>query len=165
MHGDLIDAFDGHLDELIRHFKGLFRVSSSLPWNLITTVGKIIEEVYNRQNKRNKGTAKITLIKYSIVFGTNSTRNEISANFEPTFLEFAKGIPSEYWADKCYILDKDTIAEAINTPSSNDGIGVFFSSQKLSLLSSEFQDDPTYNTESILHCQRAHRKVSNCSST
>lgn len=84
------------------------------------------------------------MIKYSIVFDTNSTRNGISANFEPTFLEFAKGIPSEYWADKCYILDKDTIAEATKiTLLPQDGIGVFFSSQKLSLLSSEFQDDPT----------------------
>ncbi|KAL4208205.1 hypothetical protein AB4K20DRAFT_1979325 [Rhizopus microsporus] len=47
-----------------------------------------------------------------IVFGTHATRNEISMDFEPTTFEFAKGIPSKHWAEKCYILDKNTITEA-----------------------------------------------------
>lgn len=33
-------------------------------------------------------------------------------DFEPTTFEFAKGIPSKHWAEKCYILDKNTITEA-----------------------------------------------------
>lgn len=47
-----------------------------------------------------------------VVFGTHATRTEISMDFEPTAFEFARGIPSKYWAEKCYILDKNTIAEA-----------------------------------------------------
>ncbi|KAI9476051.1 MAG: hypothetical protein EXX96DRAFT_620525 [Benjaminiella poitrasii] len=66
-------------------------------------------------------------------------------DFEPTAFEFARGIPSKYWAEKCYILDKSTIAKATKvTPlPAMMALTYFFSSQKLSPLSSEFQDDPT----------------------
>ncbi|KAI9264622.1 hypothetical protein EDC94DRAFT_583711 [Helicostylum pulchrum] len=76
----------------------------------------------------------ITLIAKPIVtvFGTHVTRIEISLNFEPTTFEFAKGIPKHHRG-----------SHQSNSPTSNDGISIFFPSQKLSLLSSEFQDDPT----------------------
>lgn len=69
-----------------------------------------------------------------IVLGTHTTRTEISMDFEPTTLEFAKVIPSKYWADKCYILDKNTIAEAtIVTPLPAMMTLAYFFSRKQSL--------------------------------
>ncbi|KAI9364661.1 hypothetical protein BD770DRAFT_469096 [Pilaira anomala] len=85
---------------------------------------------------------------------THITRAEIRVDFEPTAFEFIKGIPCKYWAQKCYILDKNTISEATKaTPlPPMMALAYFFSSQKLSLLSSEFQDDPTLQ-KLYAHCK------------
>ncbi|KAI8875290.1 hypothetical protein K501DRAFT_263983 [Backusella circina FSU 941] len=59
MHEDLMNAFDGQFNNLVSYLKGLFEISGSLPWQLITDVGKIIEEVNNHQITRDKGVIKL----------------------------------------------------------------------------------------------------------
>lgn len=119
--------------------------STSLPPILIEVQHTITTEFIDRLINYSLSVKKCFKAKpIVIVFGTHVTRTEISMDFEPTTFEFAKGIPSKYWAEKCYILDKNTIAEATKaTPlPAMMALAYFFSSQKLSLLSSEFQDDP-----------------------
>ncbi|RCH88251.1 hypothetical protein CU098_009168 [Rhizopus stolonifer] len=83
-----------------------------------------------------------------VVFGTYATRNEISSDFEVTSFSFMKQIPCKYWAEKCYILDQNTFMEATKTVPLPPlaAIAYFFSSKKLSLLASEYRDDPTLQT-------------------
>ncbi|PHZ13295.1 uncharacterized protein RHIMIDRAFT_306276 [Rhizopus microsporus ATCC 52813] len=56
-----------------------------------------------------------------------------------------KRIPSNYWVEKCCIIDHNAISEVIRTTplSSMVAIAYFFGCQKLSLLSTEHRDDLT----------------------
>lgn len=83
-----------------------------------------------------------------VVFGTYAIRNEISSDFEDTSFSFMKQIPCKYWAEKCYILDQNTIIEATKTVPLPPLVAIahFFSSKKLSLLASEYKDDSTLQT-------------------
>lgn len=49
MHEDLMNAFDGQFNNLVSYLKSLFEVSGSLPWQLITDAGKIIEVWYGME--------------------------------------------------------------------------------------------------------------------
>ncbi|KAI8346383.1 hypothetical protein EDC96DRAFT_547458 [Choanephora cucurbitarum] len=60
-----------------------------------------------------------------------------SNNFPPILMEVQHTITPEFIDCLIYLGHKS------NSPTSNDGISLCFSSQKLSLLSSEFQDNPT----------------------
>ncbi|KAI8389468.1 hypothetical protein BD560DRAFT_481002 [Blakeslea trispora] len=120
--------------------------SASLPPILIEVQHTITSEFIDRLINYSLSVKKCFKAKpIVIVFGTHATRAETSMDFEPTALEFAGRISCKYWAEKCYILDKNTIAEATKaTPlPAMVALAYFFSSQKLSLLSSEFQADPT----------------------
>ncbi|KAI9476053.1 MAG: hypothetical protein EXX96DRAFT_609915 [Benjaminiella poitrasii] len=120
--------------------------STSFPPILIEVQHTITPEFIDRLINYSLSVKKCFKAKPTvIVFGTHATLTEISMDFEPTAFEFARGIPSKYWAEKCYILDKSTIAKATKvTPlPAMMALTYFFSSQKLSPLSSEFQDDPT----------------------
>lgn len=94
--------------------------STSLPPTLIevqhTITAEFIDCLINYSLSVKKCFKEKSIV---IVFGTHATRTEISMDFEPTTLEFAKGIPSKYWAEKCYILDKNTIAEATKATPRN----------------------------------------------
>ncbi|CEP09569.1 hypothetical protein [Parasitella parasitica] len=83
-----------------------------------------------------------------LVFGTYAIGNEISSDFEETSFSFMKQIPCKYWAEKCYIPDQNTIMEATKTVPLPPLVAIahFFFSKKLSLLASEYRDDPTLQT-------------------
>ncbi|CAO3647145.1 unnamed protein product [Mucor hiemalis] len=53
----------GEFNNLVSYLKGLFEVSGSLPWQLITDVGKIIEEVNDHQIMRDKGIIKLLSVE------------------------------------------------------------------------------------------------------
>jgi hypothetical protein len=80
-----------------------------------------------------------------VVFGVHATRNDVTSDFEASPYTFMKQIPSKYWAEKCYILDHNTIAEDTKTTPLPPmlAIAYFFSCQKLSLLATEYRDDLT----------------------
>lgn len=97
-----------------------------------------------------------------VVFGTYATRNEINSDFEETSFSFMKQIPCKYWAEKCYILDQNTIMEATKTVPLPPLVAIahFFSSKKLSLLASEYRDDPTLQTLYAIAKEQTVTKVS-----
>ncbi|KAG0164093.1 hypothetical protein DFQ28_003112, partial [Apophysomyces sp. BC1034] len=80
-----------------------------------------------------------------VVFGVDATRNDVTSDFEPTSYSFMKQIPCKYWAERCYILDRNTIEEDTRQAPFHPMLALefFFSSQKLSLMSIEHRDDPT----------------------
>lgn len=81
--------------------------STSFPPILIEVQHTITPEFIDRLINYSLSVKKCFKAKPTvIVFGTYATRTEISMDFEPTAFEFARGIPSKYWAEKCYILDK-----------------------------------------------------------
>lgn len=84
-----------------------------------------------------------------IVFGTHAIGGDVSKGLEATEFSFMKQISCKYWAEKCYVLSQSTVGEASEKTaplSSLMAIAYFFSSQKLSLMSTEYRDDPTLQT-------------------
>ncbi|KAI9258622.1 hypothetical protein EDC94DRAFT_521559 [Helicostylum pulchrum] len=77
----------------------------------------------------------------------NGTKSDIVYTAPVTSSELPP-VLIEYWAEKCYILDQNTFMEATKTVPLPPlaAIAHFFSSKKLSLLASEYRDDPTLQT-------------------
>lgn len=83
-----------------------------------------------------------------LVFGVERTCNYITSDFEATQYSFVKQLQCKYWAERCFIIDRDTIEEDSRRPSLHPllAIGIFFCNQKLSLISMEHKDDITIQT-------------------
>ncbi|KAI8078309.1 hypothetical protein BDF21DRAFT_341187 [Thamnidium elegans] len=78
---------------------------------------------------------------------SNRTKSDIVYTASVTSSELPP-VLIEYWAEKCYILDQNTIMEATKSVPLPPLVAIahFFSSKKLSLLVSEYRDDPTLQT-------------------
>ncbi|KAI7865307.1 uncharacterized protein EV154DRAFT_546544 [Mucor mucedo] len=85
-------------------------------------------------------------IKPSIlVFGIGKTCNNIKSKFNATQHNFAKQLVCDHWAEKCLIIDCDTIGEDNKELPLLPllAIGIFLCFQKASLMSIEYKDDTT----------------------
>ncbi|KAI9262585.1 hypothetical protein EDC94DRAFT_671696 [Helicostylum pulchrum] len=78
-----------------------------------------------------------------LVFGIGKTCNNITSDFKATEHIFAKQLVCNYWAEKCFIIDSDTIYEDSKELPLQPllAIGVFLCHQKPSLISMEYKDD------------------------
>ncbi|KAG1445427.1 hypothetical protein G6F46_012195 [Rhizopus delemar] len=84
-----------------------------------------------------------------IVFGTHAIRGDVSKALEATEFSFMKQISCKYWAEKCYVLSQSTVGEASEKTAPLPplmAIAYFFSSQKLSLMSTEYHNYPALQT-------------------
>lgn len=81
---------------------------------------------------------------FILVFGIGKTCNNIKSKFKATHLS-AKQLVCDHWAEKCFIIDSDTICEDNKELPLLPllAIGILLCYQKPSLISIEYKDDIT----------------------
>ncbi|RCH92687.1 hypothetical protein CU098_004104, partial [Rhizopus stolonifer] len=82
---------------------------------------------------------------FVLVFGIGKTCNNIKSKFKATQHLFAKQLVCDHWAEKCFIVNSDTICEDNKELPLLPllAIGIFLCYQKPSLISIEHKDDIT----------------------